>query len=227
LDECKRRHDAAVETEDGTTAFRRNYRGNIAAYELDKLLDLRLVVPSVLRVVDGRQAAVTWWVDAVAMMESDRRARKVEPPDAEAWNNEMAVVRVFDELISNAYRGIDSGGDGAASGDDGPPPSYKWTELLITSDWRVWLIDHTGAFRIRRELQHPDSLTRCDRALLARLRALNRNAFEQRLVPYLTPAQLDALEARRVLLVKHVDEEIARRGEKSVLYDRGPSGRRF
>jgi hypothetical protein len=38
LDDGRRKHDAAVETEDGTTPTQRNYRFNVAAYELDKAL---------------------------------------------------------------------------------------------------------------------------------------------------------------------------------------------
>ena len=68
----------------------------------------------------------------------------------------MQAVRVFDELIANAYRDIS-------------PPLYLnavWDNLLITRDWSIWLIDHTGAFGIRRQLRYPESLTRCDRTLL-------------------------------------------------------------
>jgi hypothetical protein len=36
---------------------------------------------------------------------------------------------------------------------------------------------------------------------------------------YLSPQQLDALEVRRSLLVRHFDELIAGKGEAAVLYD--------
>ena len=219
LDDGKRRHDAAVETEDGTTPGRRNYRFNIAAYELDKLLDLRMVAPSVARTIDGRPAALTWWVDDVAMMERDRRAKNIEPPDAVAWRNQIDAVRLFDELTSNPYRNIKSTRESSPTVDDGPPLDYLWMELLITRDWRVWLIDHTGMFRLHKQLQHPETLERCSRALLGNLRSLNRKVFEQKLGRYLSAERLDALEERRVLIVKHFQELIARRGEDNVLYD--------
>jgi hypothetical protein len=219
LDDGKRKHDAAVETEDGTTPSQRNYRFNVAAYELDKALELHLVAPSVLRAVDGRPAAVTWWVDDVAIDERARRAKKIEPPDAEGWNKQMHAVRVFDELLSNAYRNISPERNSSTTLDNGPPPNYAWGELLITRDWRIWLIDHTATFRTRKQLEHPQSLTRCDRALLGKLRELNKEVFQQKLAKYLSPEQLDALDARRALLVKHFDEEIARKGAGAVLYD--------
>ncbi len=212
LDDGKRRHDAAVNTEAGTTPSERNYRFNVAAYELDKALELNFVPPTVERTVNGQPASVSWWVDNVAMMEIDRRRKKIEPPDADGWNQQMQVVRVFDELISNPYRDVNPASRHFSS----------WDSLLITRDWRFWLIDHTQAFRVIRQLEHPESLIQCDRALLRRLRVLNAQLLKQKLSRYLTPDQLDALEARRELLVKHFDELIARKGEGAVLYDLPP-----
>ena len=145
LDDGKRKHDAAVETADGSDPSQRNYRFNVAAYELDKMLGLDLVAPSVERLVDGRRASVTWWVDDFAMAEMDRRRKAIEPPVAESWSRQMQAVRVFDELIANTYRDIS-------------PPLYLnavWDNLLITRDWSIWLIDHTGAFGITQAVALP------------------------------------------------------------------------
>ena len=209
LDDGRRQHAASVETVDGTDPTTRNYRFNIAAYELDKALELGLVTPSVDRVIDGRPASLTWWIDGIAMNELDRRRKGITPPDADRWNGQMHAVRVFDELISNTYRDIS-------------PPLYLnsvWDNLLITNEWAIWLTDHTAAFRTRQELSYPESLVRCDRTLLRRLRGLNDRLLRDALGTYLSPPQLDALETRRMKLVKHFDEQIARRGEAAVLYD--------
>jgi hypothetical protein len=119
---------------------------------------------------------------------------------------------VFDELISNTYR-------------DTAPPLYLntvWDNLLITTDWTIWLTDHTGAFRTRQELQDPDSLLRCPRTVLGRLQALSKERLQQALGRYLSSQQLDALEVRRLLLVKHFAHQIESRGEPDVLYDLPP-----
>ena len=90
--------------------------------------------------MSGRPASLTWWVDNFAMNELDRRRKRIDPPDLESWNRQMQAVRVFDELISNTYR-------------DTSPALYLntvWDNLLITKDWTIWIMDHTGAFRIRR-----------------------------------------------------------------------------
>ena len=58
--------------------------------------------------------------------------------------------------------------------------------------------------------------------MLRKLRELIKGVFEQHLAKYLSAEQQDALEARRALIVKHVDDQIARRGEADVLYDLPP-----
>ena len=51
LDDGTRRQEASVVTEDGSGPTRRNYKFNVAAYELDKLLGLHMVPPSVERAI--------------------------------------------------------------------------------------------------------------------------------------------------------------------------------
>jgi hypothetical protein len=176
------------------------------------MLGLNLVVPSTERIVNGRPAVMTWFADNIRMSEQDRRKANIQPPDPDLWNNQMQAVRLFDELISNTYRDI--------------RPEFLtttlWDNLLITMDWRIRLIDHKASFLTTRELGHPQSLTRSDRAVLGKLRTLNRNAFTQKLGKFLSAAQLDGLEARRLLLVELFDKQIAAKGENAVLYDLPP-----
>jgi hypothetical protein len=212
LEDRQRRHDAGVETADGSDPTRRSYKFNVAAYELDKVLGLNLVVPSVERIVNGRPASVTWWLDDFVMTEQDRRRKKTDPPDLKRWNQQVQAVRVFDELISNTYR-------------DPSPPLYLnsvWDNLLITRDWTVWLTDHTGAFRIRGQLLDPESLAMCPRTVLATLRDLNRELLARMLGKYLSSQHLEALEVRRTLVVRHFEALIASKGEAAVLYDLPP-----
>jgi hypothetical protein len=212
LDDGKRKHDAAIEISTGPDPSQRNYRFNVAAYELDKTLELNFVAPSVERTIKGQPAAFTWWVDDVLMNEQSRRGQKIEPPDPDRWKKQMQAVRVFDELISNVYRNVS-------------PTFYLasiWDNLLITRDWRIWLVDHTRAFGTSSQLENPQSLAQCDRTLLGKLRELNREVMKQKLGKYLASEQLDALETRRALLVKHFAEQIALKGEDAVLYDLPP-----
>ena len=49
--------------------FKDTYRYNIAGYRLARLVGLDIVPMSVARHIDGKMAAVTWWVDDVMMDE--------------------------------------------------------------------------------------------------------------------------------------------------------------
>jgi hypothetical protein len=202
-------HEAHIQTVDisktyfqtiqGTEVnFRDCYKFNVAAYELDKLLDLNMVPVSVERKV-GNMAAVTWWVDDVLMTELERKKKRAEPADQHFWNQQMYVCRVFDQLIYNTDRNLGN--------------------LIITKDWKVWMIDHTRAFRLMKDLRSPKDLVQCDRRLLAKLRELNKETLSARLHRYLTPQEIDGLLARRDRIVKFFDEQIAQKGEAVVLFD--------
>ena len=186
-------HDAHVQTIDEESLqgpgpggrvefrFRDSWKYNVAAYRLDRLIGLDLVPVSVERRWHGRPAAYTWWVDDVMMDEGARLKKKLEPPSIAAWNEEMQLVRVFDQLIYNMDRNVQN--------------------LLITKGWRMWAIDHTRAFRLHHELKTPKDIARCDRAVLERLRQLDKRTLTQSLGRYLTGYEIDALLARRDAIV--------------------------
>jgi hypothetical protein len=209
LDDGGLKHDAHIQTVDisktsfqtdrGTEFnFRDCYKYNMAAYELDKLLDLNMVPVSVERKVGGNLAAVTWWVND-SMLELDRKKRKMEPPDQHLWNQQMYLCRVFDQLIYNTDRNLGN--------------------LFVTKDWKILMIDHTRAFRTMKELKSPKDLVQCDRKLLAKLRELNREALELKLGHYLTKMEIDGLLSRRDRILKFFDEQVAQKGEGAVLFD--------
>ncbi len=113
--------------------FTDSYKYNIAAYRLDKLLGLGMVPVSVERRFKGESSAFTWWIDGVLMSERERYRQKIEVPDVEPWNRQIYCVRVFDQLIYNMDRNLGN--------------------LLITREWKLWMIDHTRAFRLHRKLK--------------------------------------------------------------------------
>lgn len=177
--------------------FKDSYRYNIAAYRLARLLGLDNVPMSVERKVDGQPVAVTWWLDDVAMEEGDRVKKKIEGNGVRI-RNYWGVMRVFDELIQNRDR---NGGN-----------------ILWSSEWRMWMIDHTRGFRLGKELLEPKTLTSCDRALLDRIRELTRPTLAAAVGRTLTDAEIDALFVRRDRILKLFDEKIAMLGPGAVLY---------
>ena len=108
------------------------------------------------------------------------------------------MINTFDALIYNTDR--NSG------------------NLIITPDWKIWMIDHTRAFRRNPNLQRPDSINQCERGLYQKLKGLDEAAVRAQLKEDLSPYELDALFKRRALLVERLDKLIAERGEDKVLY---------
>jgi len=84
--------------------FRDSYRHNIDAYRLDRMLGLGMVPVSVERRWRGEPSSFTWWIGGVAFSEGERLRKGIDPPDAETWNWQVFVQRVFDQLIYNADR---------------------------------------------------------------------------------------------------------------------------
>ena len=93
------------------------------------------------------------------------------------------------------------------------------TNLLITRDWKIWLIDFTRSFRRSKKLSNPASLVKIERPLLERLRGLSREQIESRLGDFLTPAELLPLLARRDAIVQYFDRRIERRGAAAVVFE--------
>ena len=177
--------------------FRDSWEYNVAAYRLDRLLDLRIVPVSVERNFNGKPAAYTWWVDDVLMDEGERLKKEVKPPDLACWNQQVRVLRVFDQLIANSDRNLGN--------------------LLITNGWRLWAIDHTRAFRRNTEPASLGNLTQVDRTMLQKMKGLTREELKKELGGYIGSPEIGALLSRRDAIVKLFEG----RGEV-VLYDRQP-----
>ena len=202
-------HDAHIQTVDIAQSvfeagrntelnFKDTFRYNIAGYRVAKLVGLTTVPMSVERAVEGKPAAVTWWVDDVQMDEKERMKTKSQGPDPVRTNKQIQIMRVWDELIQNRDR--------------------NQGNILWTHDWTMWLIDHTRAFRLNTNVLKPEQLARCDRGLLERLRAVTPEALKQAVGNSLTKQEQEALLARRDKIIKHYDERIARLGEPVVLF---------
>jgi hypothetical protein len=177
--------------------FRDSWKYNVAAYRLNKLLGLDMVPMSVERMVDGKQCSVTWWVDNVWLVEVERRDKGIKPPATDNWVNQLNAIRVFDQLIYNTDR--------------------NQGNLLITPEWRVWMIDHTRAFRVHKTLLKPDALKRIDGRLLNALKGLDAATLKRELGPWLRAEEIDGILARRDAVVSYFAREIREKGEEAVI----------
>jgi hypothetical protein len=179
--------------------FKDTYRFNIAAYRLARLLEINTVPMSVERNVGGKSAAVTWWVDDVKMNEKDRLAKQTMGPNPLRTSNQIQLMHIWDELIQNRDRNMGN--------------------ILWTSDWTMWMIDHTRAFRLSKDLLKPGDLTRCDRSLLTRLKALTDESIEKAVGDSLMKGERQAVLERRDRIVTIIEERAARLGENVVLFN--------
>jgi len=135
------------------------------------------------------------------------------------WNDMKYLTRAWDCLIANDDR--------------------TQQNVLYTEDWRTILIDHTRAFRSdkahRERLiygakglktmddgrggRRPVLFRRLPRAFVEKIRSLEKAAVQAAVGPYLTGAEIDALMARKPILLAEIDEMIRRDGESAVLYE--------
>lgn len=190
-------HDASIQTVDvqmnefrstrGTELnFKDSWRFNVAAYRLNRVLQLGNVPVSIERYYDGKPAAFTWWIDDVMMDEGERLRTKVQSPDPVAWNEQMWHVRLFDQLIHNVDRNLGN--------------------LVIDKNWGVWMIDHSRAFRLSNNVRSPKSLTKVERTALERLKALSLETINEALGEYLSSFEKRSLLQRRDRIVAHFEK---------------------
>jgi hypothetical protein len=179
--------------------FRDTYKFEIAAYELDKLLGLNLVPPTVEREIDGERGSLQLWVEG-AMTEWDRKQKKLAAPDPDRWNEQMYKVRLFHQLTFNTDRG-------------------NIKNVLLDPDFRIYAIDHSRAFRRYEELPGGQKdLVRFSRAALEKLRALDASLLKEKLGAWLMDRELKALLKRRDLILALAERRVREQGEAAVLY---------
>lgn len=175
------------------------YRYNIAAYHIAELLGIDHMMPvTVEREWRGQRGAMTWWIDDVAMDEQARLSQRIWPDDMQTFNQQYYRMLVFAELVYDTDR--------------------NQGNVLYGSDWKLWMIDFSRAFRIWGDLQAPGNVTRVDRSLLDRMRDLTRDRIEAQTGPHLNGGELDAVIERRDKLVDHFDTLVEEKGEALVLY---------
>ncbi|NIM58669.1 MAG: hypothetical protein GTO16_06965 [Candidatus Aminicenantes bacterium] len=174
-----------------------SYKYGIAAYELDKLLDLGLVPPVVEREIEGRKGSLQIFIEG-ALYESVRRMKNIKPPEPEKFKNIMEDLIVFENLTwSPSYCG-----------------ERELDDILIMQreDWKVWRVDFSEAFPPSPELIPGCEITGCSKRLCENLIKLNDEAIKAKLKPYLNDEEMSMLLRRKKLIVEKIKKLIAEEG---------------
>jgi hypothetical protein len=171
--------------------FKDSWRFEVAAYELDKLLDLGMVPVTVERRHNGTKGSLQLWVEN-CMIEGQRLKKKQNPPNPMAWNHQIYKVRIFDNLIYNIDRNLGN--------------------LLISPEWKCFMVDHSRAFKSVDLIKTPADLTHFSRSLVDALMRLDLAQVEVACGAWLNKAEIQTLLQRRDRIIHLYEEKLAKLG---------------
>lgn len=205
------RRDALWKNPEGRKkGFLEGWKWEIAAYCLDKYLELNMVPVTVERRFQGNIGSCQLWVTAeMDLRKKSREKIKIPSYKVGYWNRATYLHRAFDNLIANEDR--------------------HQGNILITKDWRMVLIDHSRSFRTSKKFttkliytekhkEGPKEMKKLPRAFVDKLKALNFDVIREVVGEYLTDEEINAVLARRDLIIEWLDKRIKKLGEDEVLY---------
>jgi hypothetical protein len=180
-----------------------SWRSEIAAYELDKVLGLGMVPPTVPRSIKGRKGCLQLWVTGTVMAKFEG-----EFPDVENWREQVSVMWLFDDLIANIDRHLNN--------------------AMVSPDFNLMLIDNSKTFRYQKTLLNnlngsgtgthakfwnvaydparESYETRYPASLIERLRRISAEEIEKAIKPYVWGQNRSLVLERRSLILRRVDE---------------------
>lgn len=176
-----------------------SYKYEIAAYELDKLLDLNIIPPLVEKEIEGTKGSLQLFVED-CITESERKRRNIEPPDPEGFKNSLEVINVFENLVYD---------EDCFDSDD---------TLIHIKDWKVCRVDFSMAFSPTSELISGCRITKCSKNLYQNLLKLDNEEVKAKLKPYLNDEEIEALLKRKDIIIEKIKQLIEEKGEASILF---------
>jgi len=185
-----------------------SWKYEVAAYRMDKLLELNMVPPTVERDYQGKGSLMLWmesWMTLEKKVED-----KIKTPSYKVfyWNRALYLQRLFDNLIANEDR--------------------HQNNYLITKDWRMYLIDHSRSFRssskFTKELiyteKHKERLEMKElpKVIVDKIKALTFESIKLAVGDYLDDDEIKAILIRRDLIFKEIEKLGKKYGADTVLY---------
>src|SRR5688500_16931632 len=160
--------------------FMESYKAEIAAYKLDRLLQLNMVPPIVERNMNGKNGAAVYWVENVRPWSVEKPPQGPEPK----WSLQLTRMKMFDLLIANIDR--------------------NQGNLIYDHDWHLFLIDHSRAFTGKKDLKGIAPLGRVDRQLWNRMAALTLDDLDRVLEKWVGDKEKKMILQRRDLMAKEI-----------------------
>lgn len=188
------------------------WRYEIAAYQMDKLLGLNMIPPTVEREYEGKRGSLQLWVDTeYSLLDIMEKGLPLptKNPEATVFNRGKYLARAFDSLIANEDR--------------------TQQNVRYTKDWRTILIDHSRSFRSKKKYQkklmygktgskEKKLFRKLPLSFVEKIRSLDFESIKNAVGPYLTDVEINAVLARKKLLLKEIDEMVEEMGQDKVLY---------
>jgi hypothetical protein len=178
--------------------FWESYEAEIAAYELDKLLGINMVPPTVTRSVDKKTGSLQYWVNDCKLY---KEVQQQPPPEPTTWSHQLSTMKLFDVLINNIDRNAQN--------------------FLVDSNWHVVLIDHSRAFSSGNKMAKDEGKlpVQFDRNVVEKVRALDKDTLDTKIGELLMGGQVKGILERRDVLLEHLDELVAKQGEARVFFE--------
>lgn len=179
-----------------------SYKYEIAAYLLDKLLDLNMVPPIVRREIDGQTGSLQLFLTQDEVFSESERIRKnIEPLDPEVFKHDLQDMNVFEVLTY-----LD-------------PRQMNDVKIDIKS-WHIYRVDFSEAFAPVPSLLKDHEILGCSKNLYRHMKNLDINELQKKLEEYLNQEELVALITRINLVIEEIDRLIEKKGETSVLFEK-------
>ena len=169
--------------------FMESYKAEIAAYKLDRALEMHMVPPIMERTIANKTGAAVYWI------ENTRGWSVAAPPQGPEpmWSMQLTRMKMFDLLIANIDRNKGN--------------------LGYDVDWHLFLIDHSRALTDKKDLKGLAQPAYIDRMLWEKMSALTLDSLKAALGELVSDDDLEALLARRDKMATAIAGMVKKRGQ--------------
>ena len=175
-----------------------SYKYELASYELSKYLGLELAPPMVEREIKGLTGSLQIMVENT-ISEWERREQNLQPKDVKSFEQAMADLRVFENLVYESCENLQD-------------------ILLDQSISKIYRIDFSQSFAPEDATFPECQISRCSRSLYQRLLSWDKEKVGALMAPYLNADEIRALNSRRDLIVSMIRKLINSNGEEKALF---------